>query len=71
MTPITFVMRDMGVLAFLAFFSMTALFMYMIIKTIPRKNISALRSMKIMHMTFRKNEEDITYFIPVSRAEGN
>jgi hypothetical protein len=50
---------------------MTALFMYMIIKTIPRKNISALRSMKIMHMTFRKDEEAITYFNPVSRAEGS
>ena len=50
---------------------MTALFMYMIIRTIPRKNISALRNMKIMHMTFRKDKEAITYFIPVSRAEGN
>lgn len=70
MTPITFVMRDMGVLAFLAFFSMTALFMYMIIRTIPRKNISALRNMKIMHMTVRKDKEAITDYIPACRAEG-
>jgi hypothetical protein len=43
----------------------------MIIREIPRKHINALRKMKIMHKTFCVDKEAITYFIPVSRAEGN
>ena len=43
--------------------------MYVIIREIPRRHINALRNMKIMHKTFRVDNEAIAYFIPVSLGD--